>query len=96
MQTEVAETLTVAAPDSERLRTILAVIEDIRPALKRDGGDCEFIADEGNKILVKLTGACVFCKLASATLEGIQARMIEALGVFVRVTPVPMGFKLGH
>ena len=26
----------------------------------------------------------------------MEARMIEALGVFVRVTPVPMGFKLGH
>ena len=25
--------------------------------------------------MVKLTGACVFCKLGSATLEGIQARM---------------------
>jgi Fe-S cluster biogenesis protein NfuA len=54
------------------------------------------ISVDGNKINVRLTGACVFCKLASATLEGIQAKMIERLGEFVHVIPVPMGFKPGH
>ena len=96
MQTEAIETKSAATPDAERLATINAVLEEIRPALVRDGGDCQLISVEGNKINVKLTGACVFCKLASATLEGIQARMIEKLGEFVRVIPVPMGSKLGH
>ena len=90
---EVAEAPSQAA---ERERTILAVIEEIRPNLKRDGGDCELIEVDGNKIMVKLTGACVFCKLASATLEGIQARMIEKLGEFVRVIPVAGAPKARH
>jgi Fe-S cluster biogenesis protein NfuA len=96
MHTEAIETKPVATADAERLATINAVLEEIRPALIRDGGDCKLISVEGNKINVKLTGACVFCKLASATLEGIQAKMIEKLGEFVRVIPVPMGVKLGH
>lgn len=100
-QTETAEMDVVAdveaaastSSESERVRTIRAVIDDIRPNLKRDGGDCELLSVEGNKIHVKMTGACVFCKLASATVEGIQAKLIETLGEFVRVVPAPVGFS---
>jgi Fe-S cluster biogenesis protein NfuA len=96
MQTEVMETKAATTPEAQRLQLINEVIEEVRPNLIRDGGDCQLISIDGNKINVRLTGACVFCKLASATLEGIQAKMIEKLGEFVRVIPVPMGFKPGH
>ncbi len=82
--------------DSERTQIIKAVIEEIRPNLQRDGGDCQLIEIDGNKIMVKLTGACVFCKLSSATLEGIQARLIEKLGEFVRLVPVAGPAKARH
>ncbi|BAM88288.1 NifU protein [Bradyrhizobium oligotrophicum S58] len=81
---------------SERERIIRAVIEEVRPNLKRDGGDCELVEIDGNKIMVRLAGACIFCKLASATLEGIQARMIEKLGEFVRLVPVAGPPKARH
>jgi Fe-S cluster biogenesis protein NfuA len=77
--------------ETDRADIVRAVIEEIRPNLQRDGGDCQLLEINGNKIMVKLTGACVFCKLASATLEGIQARMVERLGEFVRVIPVAGG-----
>lgn len=96
MQTQVMESTVDTTPEAQRLQLINEVIEEIRPNLIRDGGDCKLISVDGNKINVRLTGACVFCKLASATLEGIQAKMIEKLGEFVRVIPVPMGFKPGH
>ncbi|WP_316179946.1 NifU family protein [Bradyrhizobium sp. SZCCHNRI1009] len=88
----------VEAPSqmSEREQIIRAVIEEVRPNLKRDGGDCELVEIDGNKIMVKLAGACIFCKLASATLEGIQARMIEKLGEFVRLVPVAGAAKARH
>jgi Fe-S cluster biogenesis protein NfuA len=95
-QVESQEVAEAPAQVSERERTVLAVIEEIRPNLQRDGGDCQLIEIDGNKIMVKLTGACVFCKLASATLEGIQARMIEKLGEFVRVIPVASAPKARH
>ena len=96
MQTQVMESTVDTTPEAQRLQLINEVIEEVRPNLVRDGGDCQLISVDGNKINVRLTGACVFCKLASATLEGIQAKMIEKLGEFVRVIPVPMGFKPGH
>lgn len=77
-----------SASSPEREQLIRAVIDEIRPNLRRDGGDCELIEVCGNKIMVRLTGACVLCKLSSATLEGIQAKLIEKLGEFVRLVPV--------
>jgi Fe-S cluster biogenesis protein NfuA len=82
--------------DTDRTAIIKAVLEEIRPNLQRDGGDCQLIEIDGNRIMVKLTGACVFCKLASATLEGIQARLVEKLGEFVRLIPVAGAAKARH
>jgi Fe-S cluster biogenesis protein NfuA len=84
------------SPRDERVASIQAVIDEIRPNLRRDGGDCELIEVDGNKVMVKLTGACVFCKLSSATLEGIQARIVERLGELVRLIPVAGGVKARH
>ncbi len=84
------------AADTDRVDIIKAVIEEIRPNLQRDGGDCQLIEIDGNKIMVKLTGACVFCKLSSATLEGIQARLVDKLGEFVRLIPVAGAAKARH
>lgn len=84
------------AVETDREQIIRAVIDEIRPNLQRDGGDCQLIEIDGSKIMVKLTGACVFCKLSSATLEGIQARLIEKLGEFVRLIPVAGPAKPRH
>lgn len=82
--------------EAERIRLIQEVIEDVRPNLRRDGGDCELVEVDGNRVMVRLTGACVFCKLSSATLEGIQSRIVEKLGELVRLIPVMGGVKASH
>ncbi|OAF19232.1 NifU family protein [Bradyrhizobium neotropicale] len=85
-----------AESSADRELIVRAVLDELRPNLKRDGGDCELIEIDGDKIIVKLTGACVLCKLASATLEGIQARLIERLGGFVRLIPSAGAAKVRH
>lgn len=92
-----AETETVleeavsAGEDARRLDVINQVLEEIRPTLQRDGGDCQLVKVDGKKIMVRLSGACVMCKLSGMTLEGIQSRLVEELGEFVRVVPVMGG-----
>jgi Fe-S cluster biogenesis protein NfuA len=49
----------------ERVKT---AIEEIRPALQRDGGDIEFVELEGNTVKVRLRGACHGCPSAQYTL----------------------------
>jgi Fe-S cluster biogenesis protein NfuA len=92
VESEIARQL--PSVDDERTAIIKAVIEEVRPNLQRDGGDCQLIEIDGNRIMVKLTGACVFCKLSSATLEGIQSKLVERLGELVRIIPVAGAAKI--
>jgi Fe-S cluster biogenesis protein NfuA len=96
MLVECEQAVQSVKPEAERTEIIKAVIEEIRPNLRRDGGDCELVEIDGNKVMVKLTGACVFCKLSSATLEGIQARIVEKLGELVRLIPVAGAVRARH
>ena len=71
----------------ERMRRIERVLDAVRPTLQRDHGDVELIDIEGKNVYVKMRGACAGCQMAAVTLEGIQERIIEELGEFVRVVP---------
>lgn len=53
---------------------ILKALDEIRPALQKDGGDVEFIdVDQDNIVTVRLTGACQNCPMSQVTLkEGIE------------------------
>jgi NifU-like protein len=73
----------------QRIKIIDSAIEELRPYLKADGGDCELIDVDGDRVLVKLSGACVGCQAASVTIEGIQDRLTAKLGRPLRVIPVP-------
>jgi NifU-like protein len=72
----------------QKMKLIEETIEAIRPSLQRDGGDCQLIDVDGNRVIVRLTGACVGCHLSGATIEGVQARLVEAVGVPLLVIPV--------
>jgi NifU-like protein len=74
----------------QRIRRIEASIEAIRPNLQRDHGDVELIDVDGKNVYVKMTGACSGCQMASVTLDGIQQRIVEDLGEFVRVMPAEL------
>ncbi len=71
----------------QRIRRIEAVIESIRPNLRMDGGDAELVEVDGNTIYIKMIGACAGCGMASMTIGGIQQRLMEELGEFIKVVP---------
>jgi NifU-like protein len=71
----------------ERIRRIEGAIEAIRPNLQRDRGDVELVEVDGKNVYVNMTGACAGCQMAATTLDGIQQRIVEELGEFVRVLP---------
>jgi Fe-S cluster biogenesis protein NfuA len=88
MAIEPEQSKPMSANHAERLAAIKAAIEEVRPNLQRDGGDCELVEVEGNKVKVKLTGACIMCSLSAATLDGIQAKIVEKTGELMRLVPV--------
>lgn len=59
-------------PTTAEIRTTL---EEARKILLRDGGDLEFVALEGDAVLVRLKGACAGCPRAALDLKGV----VEAL-----------------
>ena len=71
----------------QRILKIQQVLEGLRPALQADGGDVELMDIEGKNIYVKLVGACNGCQMAAMTLGGVQQKLIEELGEFVKVIP---------
>lgn len=72
----------------QKIRLIEKTIEELRPSLQRDGGDCQLVDVDGNRVMVRLTGACVGCHLSGATIDGVQTRLVEALGMPLLVIPV--------
>ena len=57
---------------------IEGILESIRPALKADGGDVEFVRfnEEGGVVELRLLGACEECPISMMTLkEGIEQRL---------------------
>jgi NifU-like protein len=52
--------------------------EQIRPALRADGGDIELIDVEGNKVTVAFRGMCAQCRLAEFTMRDVvEAKLRE-------------------
>jgi len=73
----------------ERIKRIERVIEAVRPQLQRDRGDVTLVDVDGDTVFINLVGACSGCQMASLTVSGIQQQMIDDLGEFIRVVPVP-------
>ena len=54
----------------QKIKLIEETLErEIRPSLKKDGGDIELIDVEGNTVLVELRGTCATCAASEVTLK---------------------------
>ena len=52
--------------------------EQIRPALRADGGDIELVDVEGNKVIVAFRGMCAQCRMAEFTMKDVvEAKLRE-------------------
>lgn len=59
--------------------SVEAAIDEIRPALQMDGGDCEIVGlDEGQGHLsIRLVGACGGCPMSTLTLKAGIERIVK-------------------
>jgi NifU-like protein len=77
-----------------RIKKIEEVLNSLRPQLMADGGDVELVEVVENTAYVNMTGACNGCQMAAMTIAGIQQRLMEVLGEFIRVVPASEMKKL--
>lgn len=78
----------------QRIKKIEEVLTSLRPQLMADGGDVELVEVIGNTAYVNMTGACNGCQMAAMTIAGIQQRLMEVLGEFIKVVPASEMSKL--
>lgn len=78
----------------QRIKKIEDVLQSLRPALMADGGDVELVEVVGNTVYVNMTGACTGCSMAAMTIAGIQQRLMEVMGEFIKVVPASEMAKL--
>lgn len=76
---------------AQKIKLVEEILEEVRPRLMKDGGNCELIEIDGDKVMVKMTGACMHCQLASITISGIQERLTKKAGFPLRIIPVRPG-----
>jgi Fe-S cluster biogenesis protein NfuA len=85
----VEQTAQAEQPTSEVERQVLAVLDEIRPYVQRDGGDITFAGYDNGWVRVHLQGACSGCPSASMTLkEGVERRLREVIPDIRGVVPV--------
>ncbi len=66
-----------------------AVLDEIRPALKADGGDVELVGVKDGIVSVRLTGACGGCPMSTMTLKmGIERLLKQKLPEVKQVVSV--------
>ena len=66
------------------------VLNKIRPALVRDGGNVELVEVNDGTVKVRLTGACAGCPMSTMTLKmGIEKFLKEELPEIKEVVAVP-------
>lgn len=53
------------------------VIEELKPALQRDGGDIELVSAKNGVVKVRLQGACAGCPMASQTLKYVVEEKLK-------------------
>ncbi len=65
----------------QKIKLIEETIDrQVRPILRRDGGDLELHDVDGDKVLVKFLGACVSCPVSSVTLKDVvETQLREAI-----------------
>ena len=63
----------------QKIRLIEETLErEIRPELKKDAGDIDLIDVDGNRVFVKLRGACATCSVSQVTLKHyVEAKLRE-------------------
>jgi len=72
----------------QRMMLVTKIIdEEIRPSLKKDGGDIELVDIEGVNVIVALRGACVGCPSSQLTLKNlVEQRLREAVDPAITVS----------
>ena len=71
------------------------VLDELRPYLQKDGGDCKLIEIEGPILRLEMQGSCASCSSSAITVKmGIERTMLDRFPEIYEVEAVMPGFKV--
>ena len=80
--------------DEELLAPCSNVIDKVRPSIKLDGGDIDFLTVKNSKVYIQLKGACVGCASSGTTLKyGVERQLKMDIHPDLEVVNVPIGME---
>ena len=72
--------------DPQRVAEVEAILAELRPRFRADGGDVRLLGVDGGRVRVELRGACRSCAASVLTLKGsLEPRLREGLVWFERL-----------
>lgn len=85
--------MATAAPATDTLElteeNVEKVLDEVRPYLMADGGNCELVEIDGLVVLLRLQGACGSCPASMTTMTmGIKRRLMEKIPEILDVDQV--------
>jgi Fe-S cluster biogenesis protein NfuA len=76
--------------DDEVFKTVLKIINKLKPYIQNDGGDVDLVRIDDGIVYLKFTGACLHCAQIDVTLrEGIESVLLENVPEIIGVELVP-------
>jgi len=72
------------APGTGLEERVLLALEEVRPALLRDGGDVDCVSVEKDVVRVRLRGACHGCPMAPKTLVDFVEERVKLYAPEIR------------
>ncbi len=83
----------IQGKDRSLIRKVIEILDrDVRPGLKRDGGDLSVVAVEEGVVKIKMVGACVGCGSQKRTVEdGIKNHLMKMLPEIQGIEDLSLG-----
>ncbi|CAE8626148.1 unnamed protein product [Polarella glacialis] len=77
------------------LENVNLVLEEVRPFLQKDGGDCEVIELDGPIVKLEMQGSCSSCSSSAITLKnGIERTLLDRIPEIFEVKAIMPGQKI--
>lgn len=64
-------------PNGTLEHRVRVAIDEVRPAVRMDGGDVELVRIDGDVVVVHLSGACRGCPMAASTLADFVGERVK-------------------
>ena len=73
---------------------IMEALDALRPAMETDGGGVELVEINGDQVVLRLIGSCIFCPSRALSASALQRRLSERVPQISSVLVLPVSLPV--